>query len=56
MVKKNKKEHCPPGKQTNVFAKKLKKIRKTNKKSEGREKIQNEHCLSGQQTTCSQKH
>ena len=31
-----------PGKQTNVFAKKIKKIRKTNKKSERREKIQNE--------------
>ena len=35
--------------------KKIKKIRKTNKKSERREKIQNEHCLPGKQTTCSQK-
>jgi len=38
-----------------VFAKKIKKIRKTNKKTERREKIQNEHCPPGEQTTCSQK-
>ena len=40
---------CPVSRQP-CSQKNLKKLEKQIKKSEGREKIQNEHCLSGQQT------